>query len=138
MAVDCTATLVGSHSVLTAAHCVAPDRVGDHYRVYFQHAGVLPVSSVQYPRELYRHPTADVAIVHLRDEVAGITPIPINTAAEILTGTSGLLVGFGPTASTAGDAGLKRIGLTTTAACDCPAGSTDSCTPPDSLVPQGF
>jgi len=60
--------------------------------------------------------------------------VPINTAAEILTGTSGLLVGFGPTAIPPETAVFKRIGLTTTAPCDCPVGSPGTCTPPDSLV----
>jgi len=33
-------------------------------------------------RTMYRVPHGDVAIVHLRDEVPGIKPVPINTAGN--------------------------------------------------------
>jgi hypothetical protein len=130
----CTATLIGSHTLLTAAHCVAPDSSPEHYQVFFQHAGVFPVSSVPYPKDLYHYPMGDVAIIHLRDAVPGIAPLSVNTAAEILTGTTGRLVGFGSTGGDGRDAGIKRIGLIITAKCDCPIGTAAGCLTNDSQV----
>jgi len=130
----CSATLVGSRTLLTAAHCVAPDRTASHYKVYFQHAGLVTVTQVDHPQDLYRYPAADVALVQLAEEVPGIAPIPLNTMAEIFSGTPGFLVGFGLSASTSADVGIKRLGLTVTSPCGCIPGAIPPCAATDTLV----
>lgn len=134
----CSATLVGSRTLLTAAHCVARDEDAQNYRAYFQHAGLVSVAEVAHPRGLYVYPAGDVAVVRLSEDVPGIAPLPINTLVEISPGTAGLLVGFGLSASTSADAGIKRIGLTTTAPCDCPPVGFPPCAPNDALVCWDF
>lgn len=124
---QCTGTMIGCRTFLTAAHCVcdgagsrcqgttAPDP--GRFFVFLQHAGVFAVEDVAV-HPAYVFPWADLAVVRLAAPVSGITPTPINTSATPAFGTPGVVVGFGRSGLGAYDYGLKRRGSMTTAACD--------------------
>lgn len=102
----CTATLIGNHTVLTAGHCIK---------------SILPTfttSGASYKAiAVTRHPSYgggnnnDVAIVVLGEDVAGVTPTPINTQM-VTVGQAITLVGYG-LSGTGGGFGTKRVGTNT-------------------------
>jgi hypothetical protein len=117
----CSGTLVGCHTFLTAAHCVSGDLDPSHYWIYLQNAGIVAVSSVA-PNPAYTGTLSgnDVAVVTLATDVTGIAPTPINATHDLVAlgvGLFGTIVGFGETAVTALDFGIKRYGLVQTANC---------------------
>lgn len=116
----CTGTLIGCSTFLTAAHCIEDDTVANHYRVFFQHAGVFDVVSVT-PHPSYSSsgfPEFDVAVLKLATPVTGIDPTPINTTASPPIGSVGTIAGFGQSNGAAGDYGIKRAGTVETSSCD--------------------
>ncbi len=131
----CTGTLIGCETVLTAAHCVCsgstaatcgtPDPTD--YLIFTQHFGLSDVDSVSVHPAYAFGSAGDAAILKLAQPVTGIAPSPINTTASPAPGSAGLLVGFGLTDGSLGDAGIKRRGLVTTAACTVVPGSTHVC-----------
>jgi hypothetical protein len=125
----CSGTLIGCHTFLVAAHCVL-DLDPSHYRVYLQHAGVVPVASIaRHPSYLDADfPLFDVAVIRLGDWVTGITATPINQSDPApFIPHAGTIVGFGQTQGLGNDYGIKRVGQIQTAVCplDLPAGATD-------------
>jgi hypothetical protein len=124
---ECTGTLIGCRTFLTAAHCVcssvgrrcqgddAPDP--SQLFVFLQHAGVFAVERVAV-HPAYVFPVADLAVVHLAEPVTAITPTAINREATPGFGTRGTIVGFGRSGLGNYDYGLKRVGKMRTAACD--------------------
>jgi hypothetical protein len=113
---NCTGTLIGCQTILTAAHCVCLDEMGnpidgvhcppsgsqglppERIFVLLQHAGLFGVSGVEV------HPDfvpfvfhGDVALLRLSAPVEGIVPTPFNEAGTPLPGVSGRIVGFGET-----------------------------------------
>jgi len=118
---QCTGTLIGCRTFLTAAHCVVDDSVASHYWVYLQNGGISTVSSITY------HPSydtdlsgRDVAIVKLGADVTGIDPTTINTTHDLDAlgiGLDGVIAGFGRTGGGT-DYGIKRYGAVVTADCD--------------------
>ena len=98
--------LIANDWVLTAAHCV-PD--GYRAEVTF---GTAPPYQVA---DTIRHPTADLALLHLSNPVAGVTPAKIYRGGYDL-GLTATYVGYG--VATTGDVGtnsdtidqLKRAG----------------------------
>jgi Trypsin/Bacterial pre-peptidase C-terminal domain len=125
----CSGTLIGCETFLVAAHC-ALDLTPSHYRVYLQHAGLVPVVSVtRHPSYLnIDFPLFDVAVIKLGTRVTGITATPINqTDPAPFIPHSGTIVGFGQTVGLGNDYGIKRVGQIQTALCplDLPAGATD-------------
>jgi len=127
----CTATLIGCHTVLTAAHCVTGDSNVRHYKVYFQHGGLFNLTgTIAYQRATYEPPDynasrADVAVLKLAKAVEGITPDPINDDREHAGGIAGTIVGYGVTGGQNGDYGLKRFGSVVAAACPAAARNRD-------------
>jgi hypothetical protein len=114
---QCSATLIGCSTVLTAAHCVDDDPLPGHYLVYLQHAGLFTVSSIAiHPGSAF--PVADIAVLKLGEPVSGIDPAPLNLVDPApfipITGT---IVGFGQTQGGANDYGIKRIGGIETTSC---------------------
>lgn len=125
----CSGTLIGCETFLVAAHC-ALDPTPSHYRVYLQHAGLVPVVSVtRHPNYLNANfPLFDVAVIKLATWVTGITATSINQADPApFIPRNGTIVGFGQTQGSGNDYGIKRVGQIQTALCPLtlPAGATD-------------
>jgi hypothetical protein len=123
---QCTGTLIGCQTFLTAAHCVcASDGVACQGfgtpppafgLVYFEHAGFFPIASISVHPD-FEFPVADLAVVRLASPVSGIAPARIADAGAPPFGTSGTVVGYGVASVPADDSGLKRRGSVTTAPC---------------------
>ena len=109
----CSATLVGSHTVLTAAHCVAP---GESH-LFFLAQRRWPVSAViPHPNYTLGTIANDIAVVRLAQAP------PVEPAAVAVTppqlGQRILLIGFGQVAQEDESPALKRMGENTIAAID--------------------
>lgn len=103
----CTATLVGSRTVLTAGHCV------DGGSVSFE-VGGFKYNAQQIKRHEYYGGgnSNDVALVILSQTVNNVAPMPIATKAPSV-GQNIVLVGFGNTYEGSGNYGTKRMGNNT-------------------------
>lgn len=111
---SCTATLVGSRTVLTAAHCVTDDK-----QPPFQLVGpisfklgdqmYLASSTTMHPGYSYNGTwNADVAVIRLGQAVQGVIPARIAKTAPA-KGETVTLVGFGYTSDAASSSfGVKR------------------------------
>ncbi len=110
---NCTATLVGSRTVLTAAHCIGNNNrftVGGR-RYSGSHVAVHPRCklNIQHPYCTYTNRVEnDIGLVVLSKPVSNVTPSPIATRSPWV-GQQLVLVGFGKT-SESGGAGTKRMG----------------------------
>ena len=118
---QCSGTLIGCRTFLTAAHCVVDDTVASHYWVYLQNGGISTVSSVTYhPGYDTNLSGRDVAIVKLSADVTGIDPTTINSTHDLDAlgiGLDGTIAGFGRTGG-GSDYGIKRYGAVVTADCN--------------------
>lgn len=111
----CTATLIGSHTVLTAAHCVTNDKQAPFNTVQavsFKVGDVMYMASQVHMHEGYGYTNgrwvADVAVVRLVQAVQGVTPARVTKTAPV-TGEAVTLVGFGYTSDSAASSfGVKR------------------------------
>jgi hypothetical protein len=121
--IQCSGTLIGCDTFLTAAHCVCPGQGGDcqggappePMRVFFQNAGFFEVTAVRvHPG--FNFPDNDVAVLTLDRPVTGIAPTPLADSAPAL-GTEGTIVGFGRTGGSSYVYGLKYEGPITTGYC---------------------
>ncbi|MBU0608608.1 MAG: trypsin-like serine protease [Armatimonadetes bacterium] len=103
----CTATLVGTKTVLTAGHCV------DGGSIRFE-VGGYKYNAAQVKRHEYYGGgnSNDVALVILSQAVTNVTPMPIATKAPTV-GQNIVLVGFGNTSEGSGNYGTKRMGNNT-------------------------
>jgi hypothetical protein len=125
-ATQCTGTLIGCDTFLTAAHCVcdgtgascqgagAPNPAD--YVVFFQHAGFFAVSSIAV-HPTFDFPVGDVAVLKLATPVTGVAPTPINTTRVPPPGTPATIVGFGRSGDPNFDYGIKRAGAVVTSPC---------------------
>jgi hypothetical protein len=115
--VACTGTMISCNHFLTAAHCVEPDPRPATYKIYLHSGGIFDVTDVQWPKEHYKFPNADVAVLTLSESVKGIAPERINEGATPLRNTEGSIVGFGRTGGNRDDYGIKREGFVKTDTC---------------------
>ncbi|WP_306752399.1 trypsin-like serine protease [Paracoccus actinidiae] len=113
----CSGNLIAPNKFLTAAHCLARDPRPRLYHVYLHSAGIFAVAAVEWQKDLYKFPTADVAVLTLVAPVERITPEAILTEDRPLHGTLGAIVGFGRSGGFNYDYGIKREGFVETAAC---------------------
>src|SRR5436305_405768 len=132
---ECTATLIGCRTVLTAAHCICGDHLGGvecaarpdlvspaGKSVFFQHAGSFALSGMAVDPAYNRYSgVSDLAILHLATPVTNIAPTPLNRTTPPPLGLTGEIVGFGSTRTIARNDGIKRHGFVKTAPCDPPA-----------------
>jgi hypothetical protein len=128
---QCSATLIGCRTALTAAHCVCSvggsgDACGldgtnrldpNDMVLYLQHAGFLFVDSVEVPPSYEFGVAGDLAVLHLAYPMRGLAPSPINMLTEPLAGETGTIVGFGASEVGGADAGIKRVGSIEVASC---------------------
>ena len=135
---ECTATLIGCRTALTAAHCVCdPSGAGASCgpgldngmdflvdptttAFFLPQAGFLPVASIEIPADFSFGEQGDVAVLELDTQVRGLRPRAINELARPPIGTVGLLVGYGLDAAGLGvstDSGLRRAGTVVTSSC---------------------
>jgi hypothetical protein len=132
---ECSATLIGCRTVLTAAHCICGDHLGgvkctarpdlvspaDKF-VFFPNAGLFALSSLAVDPAYNAYTgVSDLAILHLASPVTNIAPSPLNRTGPPPLGLPGVIVGYGSTHTESTDDGLKRQGAVKTAACDPPA-----------------
>jgi hypothetical protein len=123
---DCSGTLIGCRTFLTAAHCLCPATGAECQGgaapspngrlVYFAHAGFVPIEHIAIHPD-FAFPVADLAVVRLAGVVTAIAPAPLNAAGAPPFGTPATIVGFGWQTPSAADTGLKRAGAVSTAPC---------------------
>ncbi|HVM98007.1 MAG TPA: trypsin-like serine protease [Candidatus Acidoferrales bacterium] len=127
----CSATLIGCHTVLTAAHCVcdfddaatcASQGLIDPatLQVYLPYAGFFDVVSTAIDPAYQFAVGGDAAIMTLAKDVTGIQASTLNTVGRPVIGTRASIVGFGLTdnqRSVPDDSGINRVGMVTTTSC---------------------
>lgn len=113
--VACTATVIGAHTSITAAHCFI-NRTPQSLRIAFG-SSLATATSTQIA-DVRSHPdfnpttlAHDIAVVTFRDAATDTLMLDTRVIDASLVGTMFRVVGFGVTASTAADSGAKREGV---------------------------
>jgi hypothetical protein len=130
---ECTVTLAGCRTALTAAHCVC-DATGNGAAcsstgesvvdpttaiVFLPQAGFFPIASIQVAPgfdDANFDQGGDLAVLTLGAPVRSIPPRAINEIVRPPIGTAGTIVGYGITESA--DSGLRRSGSVVTTSCN--------------------
>jgi hypothetical protein len=114
--VGCTATVIGAHTAITAAHCFV-DKQPRTLRLFFGTA-IADGGTITQVADARSHPSFDpatfahdVAVLTFRDELP-VAPVALDTRTidASLVGTNFRVVGFGTTTGASGDSGTKRDG----------------------------
>ncbi len=125
----CSGTLIGCNTFLTSADCfLSLDPDPTDFVVFFQHAGIFSVESIELHPDWTGTIEGNAAVAKLLFPVLGVRPRPINTLGRPPAGTDAAIVGFGSIGGLnfPGE-GIKRAGLVTTAAAPCPSSPTPKC-----------
>ena len=121
---QCSGTLVGCDTFVTAAHCVCEDPFdcfdpipANQLYVFLQHAGIYQAARVDIQPN-YSFPNfGDIAVIRLAEPVEGITPTPIINSNPPVDAEM-TIVGFGLSAKDQTDSGIKREGVLRRTACE--------------------
>ena len=115
---ECSGTLIGCSTFLTAAHCLEGLSGQDVLQVYLQDAGIFGVAAYWINPDYFATSGArgDIGVVRLSSAVTGIRPTPLS-ATYPPVGHGGTIVGFGVTSGTGDNFGNKRKGPVTIADC---------------------
>jgi MYXO-CTERM domain-containing protein len=109
----CTATLVGTRTVLTAAHCVLDADTGALLQPVNFYLGGFPGGTKYTASSVVTHPAyaggnqSDLAVVRLSQDVQGVQPMQVASSAP-QSGETVLLVGYGLVGENSGEFGTKR------------------------------
>jgi hypothetical protein len=76
------------------------------------------VEEIQWQKDQFDFPNADVAVLRLNRQVEGIPPQAINRIGTPPNGATGVIVGYGRTGGNQAAYGIKRIGSIKTASCE--------------------
>lgn len=132
-AIQCSLTLIGCDTVLTAAHCVCQDFGSgcssidpSQFHVFFPNAGFFPVTSVQVNPSYNESIEHDAAVLRLAEPVTGVKPVGI-ASASVAAGAPATIVGYGRVGGDVYEYGLKREGSVTTTACSPELGVNKLC-----------
>ncbi|MEE9412501.1 MAG: S1 family peptidase [Methylococcales bacterium] len=125
----CSASLVDSSTVLTAAHCVCKTTGNNclagqsgapepkQFIIYFHNAGFFEIDSINLS-ERYDFPTSDYAVINLTNAVPAIEPLQLATIQPTNT-SAAQLAGYGRTSQPEdSSSGLLRIGPTLLGNCN--------------------
>ncbi|MCX8071747.1 MAG: trypsin-like serine protease [Candidatus Binatia bacterium] len=134
----CSGTLVGCHSVVTAAHCLCPEN-SDNFAecqsqgiadprtilVFLPNVGVLTVEAVAVHPNYEFGAGYDVGLLRLAEPADGVPPLSL-ARAKPAPDSAGTVVGYGTTRAgfrSVDDTGIKREGPVVFGACpaDVPA-----------------
>lgn len=105
-AASCTATLIGKHTVLTAAHCVFPGQSHQFKLAGATYTTTLVVRHPQYGSSS-QGAENDIALMKLSSDPP-VTPSEVSRSAPF-QGQKLTLIGFGVTYTNGKDSGVKRI-----------------------------
>jgi hypothetical protein len=111
---ECSGTLIGCSTFITAAHCFFDDlgnrEPKQRYRVFLQNAGIFEVAGYDiHPSYVHKQYPSDIAIVRLSQAVKGIEPSRLYRT-KVAIDTPAKIVGFGKTDAEHFNGGVKRTG----------------------------
>ena len=112
-AAACTATLVGKHTVLTAAHCVRPGMTHQFKLSSGTYSTTKVVRHPQYVLSRKQGAIYDIALIQLNSDPP-ITPSEVSRKAPVV-GQKITIIGYGVTSSYSKNSGIKRIAQNTVA-----------------------
>ena len=112
-AAGCTATLVGKHTVLTAAHCVYPGLTHQFKLSSGTYSSTKVVRHPQYSKNSSQGAIYDIALIQLPSDPP-ITPSMVSQKPPFV-GQKITIIGYGVTSSYSKNSGVKRIAQNTVA-----------------------
>lgn len=112
-AATCTATLVGKHTVLTAAHCVRPGMTHQFRLASGTYSSTKVVRHPQYVLSRKQGAIYDIALIQLNSDPP-VTPSEVSRKAPFV-GQKITIIGYGVTSSYTKNSGIKRIAQNTVA-----------------------